>query len=156
PVEDSGSPSFRQLTAWASLAIFLQLALGAALRHEALNILPHLVGAAGVCGMVGWVVLRAMRSLPEQKPLQRLAVLLGVLLIVQLALGGVSYFARLAHTARPGPGIDETMIWTTSAHVAVGALVLGTSWVLTLHSWRRLSPCRAASPFHSSPQKSPA
>jgi hypothetical protein len=48
------------------------------------------------------------------------------------------------------------VVWTTTAHVAVGALLLGTSWVLTLLSFRRLArPSRAAS-WQENPQKSPA
>ena len=153
-VEDRRSPSFRQLAAAASGALFVQLALGAALRHQALDVIPHLIGAGAVCLLVGWVVLRAMTRLPEQKPLQRLAVTMGILLIVQLTLGGVSYFTRLAQDGRAG--LDPVMIWTTTAHVAVGAVVLGTSWVLTLLSFRRLAAPQLAASLHQSPQKSPA
>ena len=154
PVDDRQSPGFRQLAAATSLVLFVQLALGAALRHNALNVIPHLLGAAVVCVMVGWVVLRAMTQLPAQKPLQRLAALMGILLIVQVALGGVSYFTRLPQNA--ASGLDPVMIWTTTAHVAVGALALGTSWVLTLHSFRLLAVPRVATGLQQNPQKSPA
>lgn len=152
PVEERHSPSFRQLAAATSGFLLVQLALGAALRHKALDVIPHLVGAGVVSFMVGWVVLRAMTSLPEQKPLQRLAVWMGILLIVQVALGGISYFTRLEQNA--AAGLDPVMVWTTTIHVAVGALLLGTSWVLTLHSFRRLSPAHVASALQESPQKS--
>ena len=153
-LEERQSPAFRQLAAATSLVLFVQLALGAALRHNALDVIPHLLGASIVCVMVGWVVLRAMTQLPEQKPLQRLAVLMGILLIVQVALGGVSYFTRLPQNA--SLGLDPAMIWSTTAHVAVGALLLGVSWVLTLHSFQRLSAVRVAGSLQQSPQKSPA
>jgi heme A synthase len=132
--------------------LFVQLALGAAFRHNTLSILPHLLGAVLVCCMAGLVVLRAMTDLPEQRPLQGLAILLGVLLIVQVALGGVSYFTRLPQSA--APGLDPVMIWTTTAHVGVGALLLGTSWALTLYSFRLLSRSRVAEAVPASPQKS--
>ena len=154
PAEERQSPGFRQLAAATSLILFVQLTLGAALRHNALNVIPHLLGAGVVCVMVGWVVLRAMAQLLEQKPLQRLAALMGILVIVQVALGGVSYFTRLPQNA--GAGLDPVMIWMTTAHVAVGALLLGVSWVLTLHSFRRLTAPRVAVRLQQNPQKSPA
>jgi hypothetical protein len=94
-----------------------------------------------------------MTQLPEQNPLQRLAILMGILLIVQIALGGVSYFTRLPTSV---PGLDPVMIFTTTAHVGVGALILGTSWALTLHSFRILEDSRVAGRLHQSPQKSVA
>jgi cytochrome c oxidase assembly protein subunit 15 len=154
PMEERRGTGFPHLAAATSLMLFVQLALGATLRHNALSVIPHLLGAAGVCVMVGWVVLRAMTQLLEQRPLQRLAAMMGVLVIVQVALGGVSYFTRLPQNA--GEGLDPVMIWTTTAHVAVGALLLGTSWVLTLHSFRRLPAQRVALRVHHDPQKSPA
>jgi heme a synthase len=152
PVEERQSPGFRQLTAATSGVLLVQLALGAAFRHKALDIIPHLLGAGAVCFMVGWVVLRAMTQLPEQKPLQRLAVWMGILLIVQVALGGVSYFTLAEQNVEAG--VNPVMIWTTTSHVAVGALLLGTSWVLTLLSFRRLAPAREARAMQESPQKS--
>ncbi|MBI3933747.1 MAG: COX15/CtaA family protein [Acidobacteria bacterium] len=153
-LEDRQSPSFRQLTAATSLALAVQLALGAALRHNALDVVLHLLGASVAAILIGWVVLRAMTQLPEQKPLQRLAMILGILLIVQLALGGVSYFTRLAQNG--STDLDPVMIWTTTGHVAAGALLLGTSWVLTLLSFRRLAAPRVEVSLHQSAQKSPA
>lgn len=153
-LEDRSSPSFRQLTATTSLALVVQLTFGAALRHQALDVIPHLLGAILAGILVGWVVFRAMTQLPEHRPLQQLALTMGLLLIVQLALGGVSYFTRLG--ANSNSALDAAMIWTTTAHVTVGALVLGTSWVLTLFSFRRMSAARVATSFDPSPHKSPA
>jgi heme A synthase len=149
-IEDGLSPGFRQLCAATAAAVFVQLALGAALRHQALDLVPHLAWAAVVSVLGGWVVIRTMRQLSEQKPLQRLAMTLGILLIVQLSLGGLSYLTRSR------PALDPAMIWSTTAHVAVGAAVLGTSWVLTLLAFRRVAPPRAMASLRQSPQKSPA
>jgi cytochrome c oxidase assembly protein subunit 15 len=152
-VPDSPAPSFRQLTAATSVVLFLQLALGAGLRHQVTNVVPHLIGAIAVCLMIGWVILRAM-TIPEQKPLQQLGITMGFLLILQVGLGGLSYFTRLVQLERSS--LDAVMIWTTSAHVAVGALLLGTSWVLTLYAFRRMAPAKAVASFSQNPQKSPA
>ena len=154
PAEDRQVPGFRQLTAATSAALFVQLVLGAALRHHALDVVPHVVGALAVTVLAGWTVIRAMTQLSELKPIQRLAGLMGILLIVQLALGGTSYLMRLVQAT--GQHAGPVLIWTTTAHVATGAAVLGTSWVLTLLSFRRLASAKTVSAFERSPQKSPA
>ena len=154
PIEDRQAPRFRQLTAATSAALFVQLVLGAALRHHALDVVPHVIGALAVTFLAGWTVLRAMTQLSELKPVQRLAGLMGILLIVQLALGGTSYLMRLIQST--GQHAAPVLIWTTTAHVATGAAVLGTSWVLTLLSFRRLAAPKTVSAFERSPQKSPA
>jgi cytochrome c oxidase assembly protein subunit 15 len=133
-LEDRESPQLRHLTAALSVSVLAQLALGAALRHRALDVLPHLLWAALVTVLGGWVVLRCMR-MPERQPLQRLAVILGSLLVVQVALGGLSYLARATHEGHPSS--NPAMVWTTTLHVAIGALVLGVSWLLTLLVFRR-------------------
>jgi heme a synthase len=154
PVEDRQSPSFRNLAAATSAAVIGQLVLGASLRHRALDVIPHIVGAALVCVMIGWTVVRAMTRLPEQKPLQRLAMTLGILVIVQVAFGGVSYLTRMTETGNPE--LDPQMIWSTTAHVATGAAILGTSWVLTLLSFRRLSASETVPSLPGTAQKSHA
>jgi cytochrome c oxidase assembly protein subunit 15 len=153
-MEDRQAPRFRQLTAATSAALFVQLVLGAALRHHALDVIPHVIGALGVTALAGWTVIRAMTQLSEMKPLQRLAGLMGILLIVQLALGGTSYLMRLVQST--GQRAAPILIWTTTAHVATGAAVLGTSWVLTLLSFRRLAAPKTVTAFEHNPQKSPA
>jgi len=152
--EDRQAPQFRHLAAATSAALFLQLVLGAALRHRALDVAPHVIGALAVTILAGWTVIRAMTQLAELKPLQRLASTMGILLIVQLALGGTSYLTRLIQIA--GQAASPVMVWTTTAHVATGAAVLGTSWVLTLLSFRALAAPKAVAAFERSPQKSPA
>ena len=122
------------------------------MRHHALDVIPHVLGALVVTVLAGWTVVRAMSQLPEQKPLQRLAITMGILLIVQLVLGGVSYLTRTM--VNDGVRVDAIMIWTTTAHVATGAAILGTSWMLTLLSFRRLSALRRMLAAGQSPQKS--
>jgi heme a synthase len=153
-IEDRQAPRFRQLTAATSGALLVQLVLGAALRHHALDVVPHVVGALVVSVLVGWTVIRAMTHLSELRPLQQLAGLMGILLIVQLALGGTSYLMRQIQSA--GQAANPVLVWTTTAHVATGAAVLGTSWVLTLLSFRRLAAPKTVAAFEQSPQKSPA
>ena len=51
-IDDPRSPRVRTLTVWTVAAVFLQLVLGAAFRHKAFGIIPHLVGAAVVTAFV--------------------------------------------------------------------------------------------------------
>ncbi|MFQ5694897.1 MAG: heme A synthase [Terriglobia bacterium] len=136
PVEDTGSPSLRQLSTAATGAIFLQLVLGAAYRHSAIGILPHLAGAALVA-YLGLSVFRRTRNLPAAAgALNRPARLLVWLVLAQLGLGVAAYLARLAAANAPQP--LPLMVALTVGHVAAGALILATSAVLTLQAHKHL------------------
>ena len=51
-LEDSGSPRATTLGWWTTFVILGQILLGAAFRHGALGIVPHLIGAGAVAAMV--------------------------------------------------------------------------------------------------------
>jgi cytochrome c oxidase assembly protein subunit 15 len=133
-LKDPRQPAFHHLCAAATGAIFLQLITGAALRHRVFSVIPHLSTALLVCIMVGWVIHRAMR-MPEQKPFQQICIAQGSLLILQIILGMLSYFARESHAGLPGPA--PSVVWLTSIHLITGAGLLGLTWLLTLLAFRR-------------------
>ncbi|MGH9778033.1 MAG: hypothetical protein ACRD5I_06445, partial [Candidatus Acidiferrales bacterium] len=133
----TSSPSLQRLAALATAAVYVQLILGAAFRHNAFGIIPHLVGAAVVTTMVLWAWRRVRREHAEPA-LQRPANVAAGLLLVQLLLGGGAYWARLAMASAPQPQLP--MVALTVAHVAVGALVLVSCLALTLQSYHRLAP----------------
>ena len=137
PEQDRESPQFRHLAVAATGATFIQLVLGAALRHKALGLTPHLIGAAAVTCLTIWLVHRAHKKLLGQKMLVRLAWMAGVLVVLQLTLGVGSYWVRLVTQDAVQP--QPATVWITTAHVAVGALLLGASLLLTLQSYRRLT-----------------
>src|SRR5205809_1521809 len=91
-VEDSGSPSLHLLAAAVPLCVLAQLALGAAARHKALGVLPHVVGAAIVTGMILWIVVRAL----AHAPLRGSALVLLAVVISQVFLGIAAYMSRIA------------------------------------------------------------
>jgi hypothetical protein len=62
-----------------------------------------------------------------------------VLLLLQLALGVVSYLAKFTTALRLS--IDAIVVLTTS-HLAVGALMLAASVALTLRSYRLSVPSK--------------
>ncbi|MBI4464191.1 MAG: COX15/CtaA family protein [Acidobacteria bacterium] len=154
PVEDAQVPAFRYLCAATAGAVFIQLALGAALRHQAFGVLPHLFWAGVVSVLVVWVALRAAQNWtqrPQLRLLRNLSVGMPSLLIVQLALGAGSYWIRVATRDAVQP--QPATVWITTAHVAVGALLLGASWVLTLLAYRRLSAPERVPSLAGSPEK---
>lgn len=150
--EEGGLFGFRYLSCTATAAIFIQLILGAARRHKALGLLPHVLWAGVVTAVILWVVYLALNRLPQsQHELRNLSWLAGALLGLQLALGFGSYWTRLVSQEAPQP--ESSMIYVTTAHVAVGAALLGTSLLITLLAFRRLRVPGEVVSFTSSPQK---
>jgi len=142
---------FEHLAAVATGALFLQLVLGAAVRHKALGVGPHLIGAAVAGFLVGCVCYRAVTELGERHDVRKLARWVGGFLALQLILGVASYMLRgfAEESAQPVP----SFVLLTTAHVAVGALLLGSSLMLTLLAYRRLAVSGKVSSLAGSPQR---
>lgn len=139
------------LCAITTAAVFVQLILGAVMRHEksALAIpdfplsfgrlipplaskpvivhFAHRAWAFVVAALIVWMFLRIARRFREYPGVFRPAATLVALVLVQITLGAF-------------------VIWTakgvipTSAHVATGALILGTSLLLTLRVHAMMAP----------------
>ena len=143
-VEEKGNLPLRYLCTGALVTIFLQLILGATLRHSATwdrhlpveLILAHIGGAVAVTLMLGSASLSVLRRHPEARFLTRPAIIALTLLVIQLGLGIAAYMTRLASPGDPQP--LNPMITITVAHVACGALVFVTTIVLTLRTYRVL------------------
>lgn len=140
--DEKGSQSLRYLCIAASVAIFLQLILGATLRHSATwdqpvptdLLLSHIGGAVVVLIMLGGACVAVLLRYSGNSFLTRPAKLALVLLAVQLLLGLLAYVTRMASPNDPQP--LNPMIGVTVAHVAGGALVFATTIVLTLRVLR--------------------
>lgn len=150
-VEDTGTPSLQRLSVVTALAIFAQLLLGAAFRHNAAGIVPHLVGAAVVAFLVVWTVKRVFQQFGQSSWLWRPALGLAGLLGIQLLLGAGAYWMRVASVGASQP--SRGLVALTVAHVAVGALTLATSVVLMLESHRCLVRRGGASVLASTTEK---
>ena len=131
----------------ATGVVFLQLALGAVMRHTgaglairdfplaAGRLIPpfdapgvavhfaHRVGALLVLAAVVHLMLHALRS--GERRLLRTAGVAVALVLVQIALGGATVLSGRA-------------VVPTTAHVTVGAAILGTCWLATLRAFRLL------------------
>ena len=144
--EHTESLPVQTLCAMTTAAVYLQLILGALMRHTnaglaipdfplALgHIIPpfnsnnviihfaHRVGAVIVTAMVVWTFSRIARSYSDHRLLFRPASAMLALVAVQLTLGAVTVWTAKA-------------VVPTTAHVLTGALVLGTSFLLTLRAY---------------------
>ncbi|MGB6877018.1 MAG: COX15/CtaA family protein [Candidatus Acidiferrales bacterium] len=140
-IEDTGSPKLRSLTLWTSILILVQIVLGAAFRHNAFGIVPHLIGAVVVTGMVFWTVLAVSRRFKSVKDLRKAARYLEIALGLQLVLGGFAYWAVVA--ARDSVQPTPIYVTLTVLHVAVGALTFAASVFLMLSCFRILTPSRS-------------
>lgn len=136
--EDAGSPRVRLLTAWTVAAIFLQLILGAVFRHKGFGIVPHLIGAAVVTGMIFWTAGVLRRRFGDDPIFTRCRRVLHTLIGVQLLLGGAAWWSRINAGAFPQP--VPVMVWLTVAHTVFGALTLAAAVVVTLVCYRILEP----------------
>jgi len=140
--EDAAWPSLRALTTATTAAIVAQLVLGAVFRHSKDgSIAPHLAGAVVVTVMGAWVVSSIVRHWAHEPALLHPALLLGGLLVGQVFLGISSYFMKM--TARGAPQPVASVVDMTTAHVAVGALLLVGSLYLTYQVYRLLIGVRA-------------
>ncbi len=145
-IEDSKSPSLRALTTLTTLAILAQLILGAAFRHGAFGIDPHLVGAGVVLVMVIWTGAVAKRRFRENRVLRRATILLHSFFGLQILLGFAAWYAvRVLALESEQPTLPYVTL--TVAHVLGGALTLAASVLLTLTCVRLIRPADAAPAF---------
>jgi heme A synthase len=115
--------------------------LGAAFRHNAFGIVPHLVGAAVVLAMVIVAARVAKKRFPESRPLRRIGAALHAVVGTQILLGGAAWWSRIATLEAPQP--QPEMILLTVLHTVLGALVLAATVLLALIAWRVLEPAVA-------------
>jgi cytochrome c oxidase assembly protein subunit 15 len=144
PVDDA---TLRRLSAVTVLAVYLQILLGATMRHTASGLaipdfpfafgrlLPpewtpaiaihfsHRVGAAAVTVLVALLVLHVWYHHRAHRVLRRPAAALALLLLAQVTLGAYVVWSRRD-------------IYVNSAHVMGGALVLAAALVLALRAHR--------------------
>lgn len=139
--------SLRRVAIITTVLVYVQILLGATMRHTGAGLaipdfplmfgrlfppfwnpkiaihFAHRVGALVVVAAVLATAVHIRRHERDRTELTRPAVLLVGLVIVQLTLGALTVLGRRD-------------VWTNSAHVVCGALVLATSLALTLRSWR--------------------
>jgi heme a synthase len=144
--EAEAHPPLATLAAITTGVIYLQILIGAVMRHLGAGlaipdfplafggIIPphfnkfiavnfaHRCGAIVVSIMVGWTVARVIRSHRDVAPLYRTAIGLALLLVVQICLGALTIWSGRA-------------VIPTTSHVLVGAATLATSLALTIRAY---------------------
>ncbi len=155
PLPDEGMPGLRSLGVMTTAIIFLQLILGALVRHTGAGLsIPdfplsfgrlvppvlegpiliaylHRLGAVAVTFYVAWLVARILTGHHDEAKLLRPALALSALLVLQITLGGATVLMQLA-------------VVPATAHVVTGALVLGTALLITMRVFRRVARRPAA------------
>jgi heme a synthase len=144
-LEDAATPRLRSLTIWTIAAVFLQLILGAAFRHKGFGIIPHLIGAAVVTMLVFMTAGALKRRFSNAQPLRKCARFLHILIGVQLLLGAGAWWSRVYAARFPQP--VTIMVTLTVVHTVTGALLLATTLITALVTYRML---RSASTVTSS------
>lgn len=124
----------RNLSIITVCLIYVQFIFGAVLRHTGNRLDAHLVFAGLVSIHIFLLLRRILQDHLENRLLVRLILLLGGLLTVQLVLGFgafVTEFTALGKGVSPVAGVA-----ITTAHVAIGALMMASSVLLALNVFR--------------------
>ncbi|HUP20897.1 MAG TPA: COX15/CtaA family protein [Gemmatimonadota bacterium] len=154
---DGREPPVVLLAASVAALVFLQILLGAVVRHTGAGLaipdfplaygqwvpplesfpvrihFAHRVGALIVAATALWTSARILRAHRDIPALARPAGLLAGLVALQIALGGWTV-------------LSYKNPWVTTAHLGVGALLFATALVLTLRAGRVLAPARGPAP----------
>jgi hypothetical protein len=136
-VGDHGWPSLGSLGRITPIFVLGQIALGAAFRHGALGVMPHLIGAMVIVMLILCICIFVMQQFPEHGILRPSANMLMTVAFIQIFLGIAAFTVRTMTTIS-----TAVVIGVTAAHVAVGALTLALAVTLNLHIRRHVRPHR--------------
>ena len=136
-IEDAGASRLRRLSGITLVLIYVQFIFGAILRHTGTRLDAHLLFAALVTIHVFLLSGRVLSDYLGYLRLVRPVLVLSGLLAVQLVLGGAAYVAEFTSV---GEVVSSSMsVIITTAHVAIGALMLVMSVVVTVSVYRLTS-----------------
>jgi heme a synthase len=158
---DQEAPPLALLTRATACAVYLQLVLGAIMRHTGAGLaipdfplafgrfvppfdhpgvaihFAHRIGAVVVVALVTWTAAAVCSRVVREPRLLRPALAAVGLAVVQVSLGALTVWSRKA-------------VLPTTAHVAVGAALLATTFLLALRASRLVPlPRTASSPLRA-------
>jgi cytochrome c oxidase assembly protein subunit 15 len=131
PLGDGGK--LLRVSVITTAMIYLQVIFGAVLRHTGERLDAHLFVGFLVAVHVVLLLLRVSRHFRNRARLLRGAAILGALLSMQLLLGPGAYVGKYTALLRMP---TEALVYLTTIHLVVGALMLATSVTLTLRVLR--------------------
>ncbi len=129
PAAPASAPRVVRLAALGFAAAYLQLALGAMIRHTGLGLAAHVLWAFAVVVAAAFAAFTAFRSGP--KALAPYASLLSFAIPLQLGLG--LFALRVRVDSALILGFREAAVWRT-LHLSGGALVLASFLLLALRA----------------------
>ena len=153
PLGDRGSPRLRALALWMTGSILVQLILGAAFRHGAFGIVPHLIGAGVVTVFIIWAGVAAKRRFRQVRDLRRATILLHSFFGIQILLGGAAWWAVTAAADAAQPVLLYVVLEV--AHVLGGALTLAAAVIFTLTCFRLIPSAAAVGAGSAAVKQSP-
>jgi cytochrome c oxidase assembly protein subunit 15 len=136
PAEISNARLAQRFILASTIAVYAQVILGATVRHAEWGIFAHILGAAAVFGCVISSLFAALFTI-RHRGFLRHAILLLCLVTAQIALGLVTLIVRLPKNT--DEQLSTIQVLVPTAHLALGALVLATSLVMTLKAFRFLA-----------------
>lgn len=164
----SARPGVQGLALVTTLLAYAQIVLGAQLRHVTgawapamfrMAVLFHLLVAALLLIDIVWLAVRVVRRAAGDGWLLRPALALPLLVGLQVSLGAGAWVLNYGWPAwiadRPWAAgfvvVQESQrqALVTTAHVAVGSLILATSLLVFLRAWRLEGESRLALPVGS-------
>ena len=143
---DCKRPSMTVLTTMTTVAVYVQILIGAVMRHLGAGLaipdfpasygrlvppfdsfavdinFAHRCGAVVVALLVSWTFVRTIRSYGAVRPLRNGAILMLAAVALQILMGALTVWSGRA-------------VLPTTAHVAIGAAVLGASLALTIRAY---------------------
>ncbi|MCZ2074648.1 MAG: COX15/CtaA family protein [Bryobacterales bacterium] len=137
-VDDSGWPSLRSMAIVTPVAVLSQVALGAAYRHGLMDIIPHIVGASVVTGLVLYLSVSLLMQYGFHRGLRRAGLALTIVTFVQVFLGIAAYISRISTMDSVYP--MAVMVFFTVLHVGAGALTMASSVLVSIQIMRNVRP----------------
>ena len=122
--------ALRKLSIYTSIAIYIQLILGAIYRHTAEFLWLHLLFAFVVTVLLFILTDSVSKKIGEIGFLKKVSILLGALIIFQLFTGMGAFMVKLFSPDRLQA--PPMVVGMTLVHVLSGALLFASSVVLTL------------------------
>lgn len=135
---DEGRPPLCRLASALPILVLGQILLGAAYRHQAMSLVPHVIGALVVTAYAVLVAAFALQQFGQHAQIGWWARRLLEISLVQMFLGIAAYLSRIYTAESPGPAPVTVVV--TVLHVAGGSLTLAASTVLALQARRHTRP----------------
>jgi heme a synthase len=124
----------RRVCLLTTAVLYVQIVFGAILRHTGTRLDAHLALAALAAFLVIVLNIYIWRAHGAEDAIVHPVMLLSALLLAQLSLGLGAYLVR--YTPMAALATAGLHVSLTTTHLAVGSLLLATSMVLTLRTYR--------------------